>query len=158
MWYFGALVVATPAPRRILLSDFFCAFNASLCIPPQVLPRKSKNPIFKDSGPKKHSLDDFWNWVLKSWVLGPFGLVLTLQSCLRQAVDAVLSGAPSLRPPGCRSPSADSWKRPGDWSKLSVHHGICLKHMSHLGCLLAGCWDLNCLGVKSLHNTESEVS
>ena len=38
------------------------------------LPRGSKYPISKDSGPKSHSGYGFWIRILKYWVLGPSGL------------------------------------------------------------------------------------
>ena len=35
-------------------------------------PRGSKYPLLKDSGPKNHTLNGFWDQkILKHWVLGP---------------------------------------------------------------------------------------
>ena len=36
-------------------------------------PRGSKYPILKDPGSKNHTLNGFWDQVLKCWVLGPPG-------------------------------------------------------------------------------------
>ena len=49
---------------------------------PYVIPRGSKYPIFKESDPKSHVLNGFWDSrILKYWVLGPSGIYFGFLMC-----------------------------------------------------------------------------